>query len=128
MLNQNKIANGQEEEEEDEPVCLFKLKYLFYEWSDESRVIENCVCILTKTSIVLFRVINLDLFNENSEFDKCLKKEMIIEINKIETIEVGLANNYLIIETSENHSSKTLKFFTMDVYQTSTFRNILLSL
>jgi len=127
VLNQNKIANGQEEEE-DEPVCLFKLKYLFYEWSDESRVIENCVCILTKTSIVLFRVINLDLFNENSEFDKCLKKEMIIEINKIETIEVGLANNYLIIETSENHSSKTLKFFTMDVYQTSTFRNILLSL
>ena len=132
VLNQSKESvndEAEEGEEEDEPVCFFKLKYLFQDSSAENnRVIENCLCIFTRKSIVLFRVVNLDLFNENAEFDKCLKKEIVIKINQIETIEVGLGNNYLIIETNQNETTKTFKFFTMDIYQTSTFRNILLSI
>lgn len=132
VLNQSKESvndEAEEGEEEDEPVCFFKLKYLFQDSSAENnRVIENCLCIFTRKSIVLFRVVNLDLFNENAEFDKCLKEEIVIKINQIETIEVGLGNNYLIIETNQNETTKTFKFFTMDIYQTSTFRNILLSI
>lgn len=128
IINHLNQETNNADEDEEQPISYFKLKYLFHN-NESTKSIENCLCVFTNRNIVLFRIINLDLFSENSEFDKCLKRELVIQITKIETIEVSLGNNYLLIETTKNNENmnESFKFFTMDIYQTSTFRNILLS-
>ena len=121
VLNQDSI-NG--EEEEDLPICYFKLENVLIHLS---KIIENCLCIFSKRNIYLFKILNEDLFNENIDFDKCLRSELVIKLNRIETIEVGIGHNYLIIETNET-TSLFIKFFTMNIYKTSSFRNNLLKI
>ncbi len=122
VLNQDNII--EEEEEEDLPICYFKLENVLIH---QSKSIENCLCIFSKKNIYLFKILNEDLFNENIDFDKCLRTELVIKLNKIETIEVGIGHNYLIIETNET-TSLFIKFFTMNIYKTSSFRNNLLKI
>ena len=132
------------QEDDEIPISIFRMKYFFYKkkksnqnnaGGNEARksteslsCISNCLCVLTNKNIILFKMFNQELFDKNMDFDNCLKKRLSIEINQIETIEVGLGQNYLIVDKQENNKNLNFKFVTMDVYQSQAFLSILLSL
>ena len=132
------------QEDDEIPISIFRMKYFFYKKKKSNQnnaggneakkstetlnCISNCLCVLTNKNIILFKLFNQELFNNNMDFDKCLKKRLSIEINQIETIEVGLGQNYLIVDKQENNKNINFKFVTMDVYQSQAFLSILLSL
>ena len=92
--------------------------------------IDNCLCLFTNRSIFVFKVVFPELYEMNKDFNKCLAKEHLIEINQIEIIELSIVQNYLILEVvaKENGDQKMFfKFVTFDVYQTQTILNSLLS-
>ena len=153
--NQNKIGkanddkNAKKYDDDESLVCTFRMKYFFHNLSSQSTgntnqpsssvtsnsnylnsdmyLIENCLCLFTNRNITLFKVLNQDLFNQNIDFDKCLKLEFSIEVNQIEVVEVSLGQYYLIVETSGGKNRNYFKFITFDIYYTQAFLNILLS-
>jgi hypothetical protein len=165
--NNNSNTKDKKFEEDETLVCTFKLKYCISNGSQsmqaisassiallsssfgssaatnlasntDTSLIENCLCVLTNKSIILLRITNSSLFEQNVDFDKCLAKQLSIDINQIEIIEVGMGQPYLIVEMSSIAStaaakatstkSNMYKFVTLDIYQTQTFLNILLSI
>lgn len=128
------------EQDDETPISIFQMKYFFYKkkLTDEDmklnksplRKITNCLCLLTNKNVIVFKLMNSDLFNQNIEFDTCLKRKLTIDINQIETIEIGVGQNYLIVEKNvEESNSKIInyKFVTLDIYQSQAFLSILLS-
>jgi hypothetical protein len=129
------------DDEEEDLVCLFDLSYFFsFKFDLTSKnvstnnnlTLENCFCLFTNKNIIVFKIINKDLFEKHEEFEKCIKKEFLIPINKIEIIEVSLGQHYLVIESSSddknmNDKKNYLKFVTNDIYRTQSFLSILLS-
>jgi hypothetical protein len=140
-LSSNNKASKVREDEEEDLICCFNLSYFFNFKFDlttknistvNNSTIDNCFCLCTNKNIILFKITNKDLFENHVEFEKCMKKEFIIPINKIEIIEVSLGQHYLIIESSsddKNMNDKTnyFKFVTNDIYKTQSFLSILLS-
>ena len=127
MISKDKNDSMEDDNEETE-MYLFKMKYLFYYSNDgKQECIENSLCVLSNKNILIFKIVDLQLFNDNVDFDKCLKKELTIQIEHIESIEIGLANNYISIELNQT-SVHLLKLFTQDIHLTYTMRNILLSI
>lgn len=108
------------ETSEDTLICIFSIKYLF----TSGKTIENCLCLFTSRQIILFRILDQNLFEKNSDFDKCLSKEIEIEVNQIEVVEISQTLNYLILETVDK---KYFKLITSDIYLTQSFLNNLLS-
>jgi hypothetical protein len=123
-------ANKQpvEQIEEETLVCTFRITHLIV---NKSTLYENTLCVLTNKSLLLFRILNEELFNQQMEFEKCLKRELTIEINRIEIIEVALGQHYLILDTviaQKNEDTRnTYKLVTCDVYKTQAFLSILSS-
>lgn len=130
MINTDK-SDLTSDDEDQAPICNFKIRHLFYcsKSLNESKLecLENSLCVLMNSSIIIFKILDLELFNENAEFDKCLKKEFSVKLEQIEEIEIGLANNYIYIGSNEAQV-QSLKLFTQDIYQTYVLRNILLSI
>ncbi len=136
----NKAVKINDDEEED-LICFFDLSYFFsYKFDITSKnistvnnsAIENCFCLFTNKNIIIFKITNKDLFEKHVEFEKCIKKEFVISINRIEIIEVSFGQHYLIIESSSddknmNDKKNYLKFVTNDIYKTQSFLSILLS-
>jgi len=128
--SKQEIANNQpiEKFEEETLVCTFRLTHLIV---NKSTLHENTLCVLTNKSLLLFRILNEELFNQQMEFEKCLKRELTIEINRIEIIEVALGQHYLVLDTVIAQKNEDLrnsyKFVTCDVYKTQAFLNILSS-
>lgn len=145
ILNENSSTNkkGKEKSNNDDEmlVSTFKVKSVYMETKNKSvsmasspspvnslnnpfSHIEKCLCLLTNKNIIIFNITNEELFDENIDFEKCLCKEMNIEVNQIEIIEIALGQHYLVIQTS---NQELFKFVTNDVYQTQALLNILLS-
>jgi hypothetical protein len=64
-------------------------------------------------------------FDQNMDFDRCLKKENVININEIEIVEIANGQHSILIKTNEEKTVS--KLCTFDLYQTQAFLNILLS-
>lgn len=93
------------------------------------RRIDQCLVLLTNRNIIVFKLTDLELFNKNMEFDKCLRRKLTIDISQIETIEIGLGQNYLVIEKNSSLATRiaSYRLVTLDVYQSQTFLSMLLS-
>ncbi len=117
-----------EQVEEETLVCAFRLTHLIV---NKSTLYENVLCVLTNKNLLLFRILNEELFKQQMEFEKCIKREFTIEINRIEIIEVALGQHYLVLDTviaQKNEDSRnTYKLVTCDVYKTQAFLSILSS-
>ncbi len=129
-LNKEEENTNVKLEDDETPVSIFRMKYFVYRnntTGGANKCIHNCLTLLTDKSIVLFKIMNSDLYNKNMEFDKCLKKKFKIDINQIEIIELGLGQYYLIVDQQENNQNCIFKFITLDSYLSQAFLNILLS-
>lgn len=143
-VGQQQLSASGVKNEDESLLCSFKMRYVLVLGAsgttvvdgrgrgggDEERssIVENCLCMFTNRSIFVFRVVFQELFEMNKDFDKCLTKEHLVEINQIEIIELSLVQNYLILEVAKEGETKMfLKFVTFDVYQTQTILNTLLS-
>jgi hypothetical protein len=123
------------EEDEERLLRSFRVKYVvpFSGDSKDSKQspigIDNCLCLFTNKSIFVFKIVKPELFDANVDFDKCLLKVHVIEVNQIEIIELSLVTNYLILEVVRNDQQRSFfKLVTSDVYQTQTILNSLSSL
>ena len=127
------------DEEDESLICMFKLPYFYssnlpesnskIEVKTELSVFKDCICVLTNRNLIILNILNQDLFNQNSDFEKSLQKEIIIDINQIEIIELGLGLSYLIVETiNKNNKIQFFKFDTFNIYQTRTFQDCLSSM
>ncbi len=125
-------------EEDEVPIAVFRMKYFFYRknLTDEElkqlknplRKINSCVCLLTNRNVIVFKLLDAELFNKSIDFDICIRRKLTIDISQIETIEVGLGQNYLFIEKNVTPTTQiaNYKFVTMDMYRTQAFLSILL--
>ena len=135
ILNNQENQSLKKEETEDESiVCTFVLKHLtFYNGLSTSQDVvydKNSLCVLTNKNVILFKIINEELFMNNCEFEKCLKKEHIFSVSQIEYIDIGLGQHYFQLEVIVDGSEKNnkIKFVTFDVYQTQAYINNLLKI
>ena len=138
VLNNQETNGDKQDVEEEILVSAFRIKFLVISDDNITQVDEkpssivekNCLCVFTSKNVLIFRINNEDLFQSNSEFDKCLKKEYSFNINYIEFIDISLGQHYFQLEIilSDNSDRKKLvKFVTLDVYQTQAYINNLLS-
>ena len=106
----------------------FRLRHILV-GSGQGEAIENGLCLVTTKSVYVFRIANQELFEAHTDFDKCLAKEHVIDINLIEIIELSLVQNYLVLEVVKANTEKRemFKLVTFDVYLTQTILNSLLS-
>lgn len=123
---------GESEQGDDTLVCMFNVIYFFNQ--STKKVVQNCVCVFTSKQLIVFEIINQELFEQNVDFEKCLNKLAEIEINQIEIIELAQTQNYLVLECVKlndldlNQNQKNyFKFVTNDIYLTQAFLNSLLS-
>ena len=93
--------------------------------------IDNCLVLLTNKHLIVFKLMDVEMFNQNTDFDVCLKRKLTVDINHIELIEIGLGQNYLLIEKNTGDKNTRIlnyKFVTLDIYQSQVFLNILLKI
>lgn len=93
--------------------------------------IDNCLVLLTNKNLIVFKILDIDMFNQNADFDVCLKRKLTVDINHIELIEIGLGQNYLLIEKNTGDKNSRIlnyKFVTLDLYQSQVFLNVLLKI
>lgn len=94
------------------------------------RRIDNCLILLTNKNIIVFKLLDQELFDQNANYDKCLKRKFTLDVTQIETIEIGAGQNYLVLEKQNNEVRSRIsnyKFVTLDMYESQAFLNILLS-
>lgn len=137
ILNDAKTGTSNQKADEESLLHLFRIKSVFFSSSKMDNTglpvpIDNSLCICTNKSVYVFRIVNVTLFENNVEFEKCLSLEYKIEVNHIEIIELSIVQNYLIIEmlsdsTSDAESRVFIKLYTSDIYQTQILLNNLLS-
>ena len=93
--------------------------------------IENCFCVFTNRRLFVFQIVEQNLFDENIDYNKCLKVEFSIELNQIEIIEISMANHYITIKINQYGNNILnqlyLKMITIDIYKTQLFMNTLSS-
>jgi len=138
MSNDEEVGSRSGDEGDEVPVAVFRIKYFFYKknLSDEElkqlknplRKIKNCVCLLTNRNLIVFKLLDVDLFNQSVDFDTCMRRKLTVDISQIETIEVGLGQNYLFIEKNATTTTRTVsyKFVTLDMYMTQVLLSSLL--
>lgn len=132
-FNQQQDATGDEES----LICIYKLQKIVSSQQggveDKQRTPEsNCLCVLTNKRVLVFKVVDQELYADSSEFDKCLRIEYSFSVNQIEYIDVALGQHYfqlevVIDEESAQPIKQFFKLITMDVYQTQAYINTLLS-
>ncbi len=137
---QKRGANNLEDEKDDEEENLHSVYNLRYitcniiktgaNGSEHlTKFSQNVLCVLTNKNIILFDIFNPALFIEQKDFDKCLRKEYVVNINQVEYLDIGLGQHYFQLQIckSENEPTDLLKFVTLDMYQTQSFMNNILS-
>lgn len=124
VLSEMKINDGTENQEES-VLYAYKLKYSFF---SVTKLTNECLCIFTNMHLLIFEIKDMEKFNENVDFDKCMVQVACIDINQIEIIEIAITQNYLILNVINNEEFKLVyKFVTNDVYQNQALLNSLLS-
>ena len=110
-------------DENERLVSFFRLK-LFIS-NEPDLCIRNCLCVLTNRNIYIFKIKDNNLFEQNTNFDNCLKMELILSINRIEVIETSCGQHCLSIQIDDE--SFINKFITFDIYQNPSLFTVLLS-
>ena len=107
--------------------------------------VENGLCVLTTRRIISFRILKRELFEQDVDVERCLRKEYSIRINIVEIIETSLGQHYLMLESvgggshsvggsvgvaevNDETARRYFKIITLDAHQTQTFLSILLSM